>query len=110
MLSAGMTYDDFINKTKEIVENLSDQGLVTSTLSELSEEFKTLRESNDQLITVNATLTDENKSLKKYNMDLFMKVGSENNENDTSFNNQSDAKETEKLNFEDLFNEKGELK
>jgi hypothetical protein len=112
-----MTKEEFLAKTKEISSNLNDQAKVNSLLTGLYEEYEKTFDSNTQLTSVNETLTTKNQELKEFNMDLFMKLGKQEKDQNNQENNNSfkmdegeEDKEKPKLKYEDLFNEKGELK
>lgn len=107
-----MTKEEFTQKIQEITENLSDQGKVTSTLTELYTEYEKIFDENESTKTLNETLTTKNQELKDYNLELFMKVGKQDKgDNNTSLNENGGGDDKEPtLKFEDLFNEKGEFK
>lgn len=107
-----MTKEEFNQKIKEITENLSDQGKVTATLTELYQEYEKVFDEKGQLSTLNETLTSKNDELKNYNMELFMKVGKQEKDEEKgkdSLKDKQEGKEEPKLKYEDLFNEKGEF-
>lgn len=108
-----MTKEEFTQKIQEITDNLSDQGKVTSVLTELYSEYEKVFDENENTKTLNDTLTTKNQELKEYNLELFMKVGKQEDTTKTNTslneNGEGDGKEPT-LKFEDLFNEKGEFK
>lgn len=109
-----MTKEEFNQKMQEITDNLTDQGKVTASLTELYNGFEQVFDSNTNLTSENEKLKDDNKKLQDYNMDLFRQVGKQNkeieDENNKKFNKGEEDDETPKLKYEDLFNEKGEFK
>lgn len=64
-----------------------------------------------ELEEANKQLSEKNDKLSKANMDLFLQIPSKKSEenNDNNVGNQG-TEEPTKLKYEDLFNEKGELK
>lgn len=107
-----MNLEDFLKKTQEITNNLSDQGFVTKELTEIYDEYKKVYEEKDQFSKINETLTNDNKKLKDYNLELFMQVGTQNKNIENENKNIPGEKDPEenKLSYDDLFNEKGEFK
>lgn len=105
-----MTKEEFTNKIQEITDNLSDQGKVTATLTELYTEYEKVFDENENNKTLNETLTSKNQELKDYNLELFMKVGKQDSSDNKTSSSAQDDKDEPKLKFEDLFNEKGEFK
>lgn len=105
-----MQKEDFLAKIKEI-GTCEDDVARRTMLSELETEVSSVFDSNSELTESNKNLTDDNESLRAANMKLFLKVGAEKEENgNTNNNNKNTGGEPEKRKFEDLFNEKGELK
>lgn len=77
-----------------------------SMLDGLRDELSGLCDSVDSLTERNSALTVANENLRKANMDLFVQVGTAKKPED-----QTDPDpEPEKRKFEDLFNDKGEIK
>lgn len=108
-----MNLEDFLKKTQGITSNLSDQGFVTKELTEIYDEYKKVYEEKEQFSITNKTLTEDNKKLKDYNLELFMQVGKQDekidNDNKKLPGNEKEP-EDNKLSYDDLFNEKGEFK
>lgn len=110
-----MTKEEFLAKSVELTNYLNDQGKVTATLTELYNEFEKVVDSNEVLTQEKETLTNKNKELKEYNMDLFMKIGDQEKKQEKELNNSfnkevpEDKEEEPKLKYEDLFNEKGDF-
>ena len=96
--------EEFKAKTKEILENLSDQAKVSTLLTELTEH-------NDEIVvdfttatTQSEQLTTDNEKLRQANMNLFLKIGTDKKEDPQHQEEDTTPK------FEDLFDENGELK
>lgn len=114
--------EEYKNKINSIVNHLknNDTTNATSELLNIIDDYNQGFDELEQEKTKNTTLTDTNKeletkinSLKDVNMDLLLKVGTQHQSGSTSninnSNNQGEQNKTPRK-FEDLFNEKGELK
>lgn len=104
-------HKNIINQLMTMVssEHQADASMLLTQLSDDYEQTLTLSE------TANASvqeLTERNEKLRAVNADLFLKVGtttqSVTNNNETGGQSE-DAPQQEKMTFESLFNEKGEL-
>jgi hypothetical protein len=96
--------EEFKAKTAEIMQNLTDQAKVSTILAELAEdkdetvvEFTTAKTTADKL-------TADNEKLRQANMQLFLKVGEVKPIDDKK------PPEDKTPKFEDLFDDKGNLK
>ena len=96
--------EEFKAKTAEILTSLSDQAKVSTLLAELAEH-------NDEVVvdlttatTTSTKLTADNEKLRSANLQLFLKVGAE------KPTEKEKPPEDTTPKFEDLFDEKGELK
>lgn len=96
-----MTKEEFITKCQEILTNSGDMGKISSTLDELRDGFNESVTQSEILTKANAELTEKNANLQQANMNLFLKCGTENVE--------KSVENKEKADFDNLFNEKGEL-
>ena len=105
-----MKREEFIDKIKEI-GTLEDIESVRANLTELSEQMSTVFDEREELKNKNEEYIADMETLRKANMKLFLQVGDsktkEEIKNDQLGKNE-EVKEPRK--FEDLFNEKGELK
>lgn len=114
--------EEFKNKINGIVEHIKNNDMTNAT-SDLLTCIDDYNSGFDELEiekTKNTNLTDSNKqletkinSLKDVNMDLLLRVGTQQNSNQAGATpniNNSNQGEKKPLKFEDLFNEKGELK
>ena len=104
-----MTIEEFNGVLTEIMTNISDVGIVSTLLEKIREafanNFKHLEEEQTNVIN----LKEEIDSLRESNMNLFLKLGNEVTGNNTNPDPDPDP-DPEPPSFDDLFNEKGELK
>ena len=77
-------------------------------LATLQEEVGNLFTNNETLTNQNTQLTTDNETLRSANMKLFLRVGAEKGEGGRD--KPGEDKPDKKLSFNELFNEKGELK
>lgn len=95
----------------ELLQSLTDIGTITddaerrSKIVSISEEIKTVYETNETLTASNTKLGEDNQKLKNYNMELYLQVGGSQKQN-----TKTTEPKSEELKYENLFNEKGELK
>ena len=100
---------------KEVLEKLTaigtceDDAERRDLLTTLSDEIEKDYDERDTLKTTNDDLLAKNKKLRSTNMELFVQVGASRLE-DIDEPEKKEEKQGEKLSFESLFNEKGELK
>lgn len=90
--------------------NPENQGEVSELLTQLTNDYD---ETLEQLATANdsvETLTARNEKLRAVNADLFLQVGTTNKPSGDEGTIKDDEGEETLLSYEDLFNEKGELK
>lgn len=103
-----------ITRHTEIIQNLlslvseENQATASEQLTELSEDYSETTTNYNNLVAENNTLKENNEKLRKANTDLFLKVGEKVTDNSQANNNLKDN-EDKKINFDTLFNEKGEL-
>lgn len=93
------TFIEIMNQIKEKAND--DTGEISNLLSDLYTGFNGRLNEVETLTEANNTLRTNNETLKEQNMKLFLKVGSE---------VKPIQPEKTSLKYEDLFNEKGELK
>ena len=113
-----MTIEEHKNIIGEIALNLNDQAKVTTLLAELSKDYSEVTD-NLKSATKNAEeLIKTNEELRSANMKLFTQIGSipktgeisnEPNKNEPTPNG-VDTGNTKELTYENLFDEKGEIK
>lgn len=78
-----------------------------ATLTQISDEIKELYKTNGTLTQTNSQLTADNKQLEDYNRQLYLRVGGQTTQQ--SHDTTGEDKKPE-LTYDNLFNEKGELK
>lgn len=93
---------DWKKISSEIVANLGDQGKVTQILSDLETDVTSFNTKLSDLEKQTQEQNSQIESLQKTNMNLFLRVG-----NPTP---DPVVQSEKKMNYEDLFDEKGELK
>lgn len=98
-----MTKDEILQEITAI-GTIEDGAERRNRLTALSDEVRTVCESNETLTASNAKLDEDNKKLQDYNMQLFLRVGNQQNPAPKP------APQTDTPKYEDLFNEKGEIK
>ena len=93
----------------ELLQTLTDIGTIEdpaerrSKIVGISDEIKTVFDNNETLTASNAKLLGDNQKLKDYNMELYLQVGGKQKQTEPET-------KTEELKYENLFNEKGDLK
>ena len=107
-----MTLEEFKNATAALLGMVGadNQAAASEQLTALSDAFE---QNFNALETANGNITklsENNEKLRKTNMDLFLRVGSTTKEKETDDTSASDKDSGEPLKYENLFNEKGELK
>lgn len=104
-----MTVEEFNSVLTEIMTNISDVGVVSTLLEKIREGFaSTFTALEDERNNV-INLKEEVTSLRESNMNLFLKLGDEVTGTNTNPDPDPDP-DPEPVKFDDLFNEKGELK
>ena len=88
-----------------------NQAAASDLLTQLTDDYEQTLTSNETLTASNETLTSNNETLRQVNAKLFLRVGeTEKNMNNHSTNTeQGNGGNENKMTFEALFNEKGEL-
>ena len=105
-----MKKQDFITRINEI-GTCEDMAQVRQLLAELSPEVESDYDSIATLTDEVTQLKEDNESLRGYNMKLFLQVSEKKTPEDIKKSNTGiDEVETPDLKYDDLFNEKGELK
>lgn len=103
-----MTKAEFNAAVRSILDNLSDQAAASERLTELYDAFSEVSANNEQLTSTNTQLETDNENLRKANLRLFSRLGEQNASEKEK--EEEKEEETKPMKFEDLFNEKGELK
>ena len=87
-----------------------DEGERRTQLDSLRDNINTLFDENEKLIKENTDYATANENLRSANMDLFLQLGEKKSPKEKTKTETGLEQEPEKRKFEDLFNEKGELK
>lgn len=102
-----MTKEEHTQAIQDIRKLVNDDdGKITELLTNLSDDYGKILAENSDFQLKNEKLKNDNEKLRDTNMRLFLKVGSPKEESEEK----PEEKEEEKLTFENLFDEKGELK
>lgn len=109
-----MTREEHETLVQNIMNSASNQAELSLLLTQLTEDYeKVLTESETATKSV-TDLTADNENLRKVNMQLFLKVGHKDagNQNNKEGSNgkEGNGEEGKTASFEELFDEKGELK
>ena len=99
-----MTKDEFLAQITEI-GTCEDLVEVRTKLTDLSDSVSNIFDTSESLQKNNEDLLKANEDLRSANMKLFLKIGDTNKKPDDKVGDPA-----EKRKFENLFNEKGELK
>lgn len=100
-----MNKTDFLSKIQEI-GTCEDDSQRRTMLTDLSDSVSEVFDNAETLERANATLTESNESLREANMQLFQRIGSKKQSEDTP----PTPPEKPKREYKNLFNDKGELK
>ena len=105
-----MDKEEFLNKIKEI-GTVEDDVERRTKLTELTESISDIFDSNVDLMKKNKKFEEDNEKLRSANMQLFLRVGANKSEKEIQ-QDQTGQTEEEKdpRKFEDLFDEKGNIK
>lgn len=101
-----MTLDEMLQRLTDI-GTAEDDASRRAIITEVSDEVRTVFGTVDTLTESKTKLETENKQLQGYNMDLYLKVQGQKKKSDPI---QSEDDPNDNLKYENLFNEKGELK
>ncbi len=105
-----MEKQEFLNRITEI-GSCDDDVQRRELLSQLSEEVSKDYENLSTLTETNATLMNDNETLRQANMKLFLRVGEERSDDEKRKNETGvEGGTKEKRSFDNLFNEKGGIK
>lgn len=102
-----MNKDTFLEKIKEI-GTLEDEVERRTALTDLTDSISSIFDTNNNLVEENNKYKEDNEKLRSANMQLFLKVGTGKTEQENKKEYEEEEKKPRK--FEDLFNEKGEIK
>lgn len=101
-----MKREDFLKEVKKI-GSMEDAETIRAEFAELSNNLTETFDENERLAERAAQLEADNEKLRAANMKLFTSLGVKDEPDDED---EQEEQEPEKRKFEDLFNEKGELK
>ena len=105
-----MTKDEFLEKV-QLIGTCEDDVERRTLLAELSEDGAKIFDDFDELSVSNKKYMEDNERIRAANMELFLRVGQKKDQQEVQKDLTGiDDKPEEKLNFEDLFDEKGGLK
>lgn len=105
-----MDKETFLERIKEIgtIENDVDR---RTKLTELTDDITAIFDSNTTLTEENNKYKEDNEKLRSANMQLFLRVGAEKTPEEIKQDNiGKQEEEKEKRKFEDLFDDKGNIK
>lgn len=107
-----MTREEHTALIRAIQEKIKDMddGSITEDLANLSDDYGTTLGVIDTLTLENTKLKADNENLRDTNMRLFLKVGEKTLEGVEKEENPEGEEKMEKVEIEELFDEKGELK
>lgn len=88
------------------IGQLEDAAQMRTELAALSDEASAVFDQNDQLSQTNQTLTADNEQLRSANMKLFLQVGEKRDPEPPA----PEPKKPQKMSFDDLFDDKGNIK
>lgn len=101
-----MNLEEMLNKLTEI-GTCEDDAQRRTSITEISDEIKTIFGNNEKLTSDNAELDKQIKKVQEHNMQLYLKVQGQNAKaNDVGVGEEHGAE----LRYENLFDDKGELK
>lgn len=101
-----MQKNDFLERIKTIGA-LEDVTEIREQLVQLSDDTSKDYDTLGELQTKHDTLLSDNEALRQANMKLFLRIGEKTEPNTPQVDKE---KPVQKLEFKNLFNEKGELK
>lgn len=102
-----MKKEEHTAKIMEIKEKTHDMddGAISNLLADLSDDYGILLSKIDEINLQNEKLKNDNDNLRDSNMRLFLRVGKTPDPEETPA-----SEEPKKRTYENLFNEKGDLK
>lgn len=102
-----MKKEEHTAKLMEIKEKTheTDDGAISNLLADLSDDYGVLLSKIDEITLQNEKLKNDNDNLRDSNMRLFLRVGKAPEPDESS-----KGEEPKKRTYENLFDEKGDLK
>ena len=105
-----MDKNEFLEVIKQIGTEADDVQRRTM-LTDLSEKISSIFDSNTELMEKNKSFEEDNEKLRSANMQLFLRVGANRTEEEIQKNQVGESEvDKEPRRFEDLFDDKGNLK
>ena len=105
-----MDKNEFLEMVKQI-GTLEDEVERRTKLTELTDSVSNIFDSNVELMEKNKQFEEDNEKLRNANMQLFLKVGANKTEKEVQEDQVGKVEEEkEPRKFEDLFDDKGNLK
>ena len=100
-----LTKEELMSKLTDIgtLENDAERRAI---ITEITNDLTSVYDANETLTASNAKYEADNKKLQEYNMQLFLKVGNQTKKEEKIM----EPEVKTKLKYEDLLNEKGEIK
>lgn len=98
-----MTKDELLTALTGI-GTIEDAAERRSKITAIHDEVKGLFDTNETLTASNAQLEEDKRKLQDYNMELYLKVGGQKEKK------KEPPTQDKELKYENLFNDKGELK
>lgn len=99
-----LTRDELMSRLTDL-GTLEDDAERRAIITELTTDLNSVYDANETLTASNKKYEADNKKLQEYNMQLFLKVG-----NQTKKEEKIVEPEKPKRKYEDLLNDKGEIK
>lgn len=97
-----MNKEEYAQKLLELA-SIEDAAERRMKITELTDEANAIFDNQDKLTQANSKFEADNKKLQEYNMQLFLRVGEKKQPKEEEHHEQP-------LKYENLFNEKGDLK
>lgn len=105
-----MDKNEFLEVIKQIGTE-ADEVQRRTMLTELSDKISGIFDSNTELMEKNKNFEEDNEKLRSANMQLFLRVGANRTEEEIQKNQVGESEvDKEPRRFEDLFDDKGNLK
>lgn len=99
-------FTDTINSVKELLKDLDVDGSISTKLTTIIDDYTSMSTQNESLTQENETYKSNNEKLRETNMQLFLRVGEKKKPDPED----KPKPEEKKLEYADLFDEKGLLK
>lgn len=104
-----MDKNEFLEKIKEI-GTVEDDVERRTMLTDLTESITNIFDTNNELMEKNKQFEEDNEKLRSANMQLFLRVGANKSDNEIQADQTGVEADKEPRKFENLFDDKGNLK